>query len=154
VSTDQRMRVLFLCVGNAARSQIGEALFRQLSQGRALAFSAGSRPAPEVHPQARAVLQGLGIDVSGLRPKPISEFAGERFDYAITVCDHEAELCPVFPGADHQIHWGYDDPARQPDAESQRRVCEAVATELAARLRNWMALPDIRRRLDQAEPKT
>jgi protein-tyrosine-phosphatase len=146
------MRVLFLCVGNSIRSQIGEALLRQLSKGKASAFSAGSRPAANVHPQARAVLEHtFGIDVSGLRPKSISEFAGQRFDFVITVCDQEAELCPVFPGAEHQIHWSFDDPALEADSESQRRACERVATELAARLRTWLAVPDIQRRLEPTE---
>jgi ArsR family transcriptional regulator, arsenate/arsenite/antimonite-responsive transcriptional repressor / arsenate reductase (thioredoxin) len=145
------MRILFLCIGNAARSQMGEALLRHLSGERALAFSAGSRPAAEVHPQAKAVLQQkFGIDTSRLRPKPLSEFADQRFDFVITVCDEEGELCPVFPGAPQQLHWSYPDPALEPDPESQRRACERVATQLAARLRTWMASPDIQRRLDQS----
>jgi protein-tyrosine-phosphatase len=142
------MRVLFLCIGSAARSQIGEALLRHLSGERALALGAGSRPAADVHPQAAAVLQQtFGIDASRLRPKPLSEFADERFDFVITVCDQEAELCPVFPGAGEQLHWSFPDPALEPDPHSQRRARERVATELAARLRIWLALPDIQRRL-------
>jgi protein-tyrosine-phosphatase len=144
------LRVLFLCVGNAARSQIGEALLRHLSNGRADAFSAGSRPAEEVHPQAKAVLQqNYGIDPSALRPKPVTAFDGQRFDVVITVCDQEAEHCPVFPGAAQQLHWGFEDPAAEPDPASQRRACERVATELAARLRRWMDQPDVRLRLDR-----
>jgi len=145
-----RLRVLFLCTGNSARSQIGEALLRQLARGQIDVYSAGTKPAQEVNPQATTVLERkFGIDVSPLRPKSMDEFSGQTFDVVITVCDQAAELCPVFPGAAHQLHWSFPDPALEPDAESQRRACERVANELAGRLRLWMSLPDIRRRLEQ-----
>ena len=148
---DNRLRVIFLCTGNAARSQIAEALLRHLSKGRADVFSAGSDPAREIHPIAKAVLEDkFAIDTSTLFPKSMNDLLGERFDFVITVCDKVAERCPVFPGAPQRIHWSFDDPTAERTAEAQRRVCEHVANGLAGRLRIWMSLPDIRRRLDEA----
>ena len=145
----QPLRVLFLCTANAARSQMAEALLRHLSKGRAEVFSAGSLPASEIHPQARAVLEEkFGIDTSGMHPKAMTSLLGERFDYVITVCDKIAERCPVFPGDPELIHWSLEDPLLQPTPEAQHRACEHVANALAGRMRIWMSLPDIRRRLD------
>jgi protein-tyrosine-phosphatase len=145
----QPLRVLFLCTANAARSQMAEAILRQLSKGRAAVFSAGSLPAAEIHPQAKAVLeQKFGLDTSGLHPKSMNSLLGERFDYVITVCDKVAEKCPVFPGDPERIHWSFADPLDQPTPDAQRRACEQVASGLAGRLRIWMALPEVRRRLD------
>jgi protein-tyrosine-phosphatase len=145
----QPLRVLFLCTGNAARSQIAEALLRHLSKGRIDAFSAGIAPAAQIHPAARAVLRDkFGIDTSGLHPKSIASLLGQPFDAVITVCDKTAEHCPEFPGDPQQIHWSFEDPLQKPDAESQQRACEHVANGLAGRLRIWMSLPEVRRRLD------
>ena len=144
-----RLRVLFLCTGNAARSQIAEALLRHLSKGRVDVCSAGSMPAPAIHPAAKTVLEDkFGIDTSGLFPKFVNDFIGDRFDFVITVCDKAAERCPVFPGDPNRIHWGFDDPTLEPSDEAQRRACEHVANGLAGRLRIWMSLPDIRHRLE------
>ena len=88
-----------------------------------------------------------GIDTAGLRPKPTSDFLGQRFDFVITVCDKAAERCPVFPGDPDRIHWSFSDPEVEPTVEAQRRACENVANALAGRLRIWMSLPDIRKRL-------
>jgi protein-tyrosine-phosphatase len=146
---EKPLRVLFLCTANAARSQIAEGLLRQLSKGRVEAFSAGSAPAVEIHPQARAVLeQKLNIDTAGMHPKSITTLLGERFDFVITVCDRVAERCPVFPGDPALIHWSFEDPLLQPTVDAQRRACEQVANGLAGRLRIWMSLPDVRRRID------
>ena len=145
----QPMRVLFLCTANAARSQIAEALLRHLSKGRVDVLSAGSVPASEIHPQARAVLeQKYGIDTSALHPKSMNSLMGERFDVVITVCDKIAERCPVFPGDPERIHWSFEDPLMHPDADAQRRACEQVANGLAGRMRIWMSLPEVRRRLE------
>ena len=95
----RRLSVLFLCTGNSARSQMAEALLTQLTKGRIDVVSAGSAPQAQVHPQAIAILRSrFGIDTSGLRPKSMSQFLGQHFDYVITVCDRAAESCPVFPG--------------------------------------------------------
>ena len=144
-----RLRVLFLCTGNAARSQMAEALLRHLSKGRVDVFSAGSVPAQEIHPEARAVLEEtFQIDTSNLAPKSMTSFVNERFDYVITVCDKVAERCPVFPGDPEQIHWSFADPVQQRTAVEQRRACEQIANGLAGRLRIWLSLPQVRRRLE------
>jgi protein-tyrosine-phosphatase len=151
----ERLRVLFLCTGNAARSQIAEALFRKLSRGRADVFSAGTHPRAEVHPMARAVLEEhFDVDPADLRPKHLKQFIGQQFDFVITVCDRAGENCPVFPGDPERIHWSFEDPASVPDGPAQQRTFEFVAQGLAARLRIWMALPSIRERLDAAEERT
>jgi len=147
-----RLRVLVLCTGNSARSQMAEALLRTLSRGRVDVFSAGSHPKDDVHPMAREVLQRqFGIDPSGLRPKRLDEFLGQSFDFVITVCDRAAESCPVFPGAPERIHWSFEDPASVDGAAAQRRAFETVANGLAWRLRIWMALPAIEQRLGSVD---
>ncbi|MGE0703882.1 MAG: arsenate reductase ArsC [Vicinamibacterales bacterium] len=144
-----RLRVLFLCTGNAARSQMAEALLRKLSGDGVDVFSAGTHPEPMVHPVARDVLQEqFDIDPAGLRPKHMNRFAGEPFDFVITVCDRAAETCPAFPGDPDRIHWSFEDPAIVQEGPAQRRAFETVANGLAARLRIWMALPSIRERLE------
>ena len=153
MTAHQPLRVLFLCTGNAARSQMAEALLRQLSKGRIEAFSAGSVPQEHVHPLAAATLRDkYDIDSTDLFPKPISGFLDQSFDYIITVCDRSAETCPVFPGDPERIHWSFEDPAAVAGAEPQQRAFEHVASGLSNRIRLWMALPDIRRRMELARP--
>jgi protein-tyrosine-phosphatase len=143
-----RLRVLFLCTGNTARSQMAEALLCHLSRGRADAFSAGTAPGAQVHPLAAATLQDkYNIDPSGLYPKSMEDFLSEQFDFVITVCDQAAEACPIFPGNPERIHWRFEDPAAVDDPDRQRRAFEGVAGGLAARLRIWLSLPEIRQRL-------
>jgi protein-tyrosine-phosphatase len=143
------LRVLFLCTGNSARSQMAEALLRHLSKGRCDVVSAGHAPRPAVHPLAKSTLQEkFGIDTTALRPKSTDTVLGERFDYVITVCDQAAEVCPVFPGPAERMHWSFADPAAVTDPETQRRAFENVADGLVARLNRWMALPEVRRRLE------
>ena len=150
----KRLRVLFLCTGNSARSQIAEALFRKLSRGRADAFSAGTQPQPEVHPLALDVLrERFDIDTSSLHPKHLNQFVGEEFDYVITVCDRAAESCPVFPGDPERVHWSFEDPAAVEGDVARRRAFESVANGLAARLRVWMALRAVHTRLEDAETR-
>jgi arsenate reductase len=148
----QRLRVLFLCTGNSARSQMAEALLRQLSKNRVEVFSAGSAPQPRVHPLAKETLEyRYGIDTSGLAPKSMDKFLGESFDYVITVCDRAAEVCPVFPGDPERIHWSFEDPAAVEGEAARRRAFASVANGLAARLRVWMSLPAVRDRIETAE---
>jgi protein-tyrosine-phosphatase len=144
-----RLRVLFLCTGNSARSQMAEALLRKLSHGHADVFSAGTDPRPQVHPLAKAVLEeDFDVDTSVLHPKRLDQFVGQQFDYVITVCDSAAESCPIFPGDPERIHWTFEDPAAAPSGPGQRRAFEAVANGLAGRLRVWMALPAVRTKLE------
>ena len=105
-------RVLFLCTGNSARSQMAEALTEQLSDGAVSAASAGSRPKP-LHPEAVRAMRAYGLDIGGRRTKHLSEFAGERFDSVITLCDRVREVCPEFAGAPDTIHWSIPDPAAE-----------------------------------------
>ena len=144
------LRVLFLCTGNSARSQMAEAVLRQLSRDRAEVFSAGTEPRSEIHPLAReAVRRVLHVEMREQYPKPLEPFVGSHFDYIITVCDRAAESCPVFPGDPERIHWSFEDPAavRGTDQE-QLRAFETVARQLVGRIRIWMALPSIRKRLE------
>jgi ArsR family transcriptional regulator, arsenate/arsenite/antimonite-responsive transcriptional repressor / arsenate reductase (thioredoxin) len=127
-------RVLFLCTGNSARSQIAEALAGQLSGGGVSAASAGSHPKP-LHPNAVRVMRERGIDISRRRSKHLSEFADQRFDYVISLCDRVREVCPEFPGGPELIHWSIPDPAREPGSDEQTlRAFERTADELSTRI--------------------
>ena len=125
-----RARVLFLCTGNSARSQMAEALAEQ--RRRAVeAASAGSHPKP-LHPNAVRVMRAYGIDLTGRRSKHLDEFAGRRFDCVITLCDRVREVCPEFPGHPEPIHWSIPDPARAGDPTSATPPSTARRAELAA----------------------
>jgi protein-tyrosine-phosphatase len=123
------LRLLFLCTGNSARSQMAEALAEQLGGGSVEAFSAGSAPKP-LRLEAVRVMRDRGIDIAGRRSKHLDELAGERFDCVITLCDRVREVCPEFPGSPEAIHWSIPDPARDDDPGAFDRV----ADELAARI--------------------
>ncbi len=127
-------RVLFLCTGNSTRSQIAEALCEQLSGGAVSAASGGSHPKP-LHPNAVRVMRERGVDISGRRPKHLSEFAAERFDYVISLCDRVREVCPEFPGGPELIHWSIPDPAREPGSDEETLPAfEGTAAELGSRV--------------------
>jgi ArsR family transcriptional regulator, arsenate/arsenite/antimonite-responsive transcriptional repressor / arsenate reductase (thioredoxin) len=104
------VRVLFLCTGNSARSQLAEAIVQQLGGARVEAASAGSHPKP-VHPNAVHVMRERGIDISDRRSKHLSEFTERRFDHVISLCDRVREMCPEFPGPPMVAHWSIPDPA-------------------------------------------
>lgn len=125
-------RVLFLCTENSARSQMAEGLLRHMSDGSTVAASAGSRPGA-VHPQAVRALLGRGIDIRGQRTKHHSAFAGERFDFVVTVCDHAREECPDFAGA-VRLHWSMPDPGREGADAGRYPAFERAARELAERI--------------------
>jgi protein-tyrosine-phosphatase/DNA-binding transcriptional ArsR family regulator len=129
-----RARVLFLCTGNSARSQMAEALAEQLSAGVVRAASAGSHPKP-LHPNAVRVMRERGIDLAGRRSKHLSEFTGRRFDYVISLCDRVREICPEFPGTPQAIHWSVRDPAREPGTDDETLPAfERTAAELEMRI--------------------
>lgn len=112
----KKQRVLILCTGNASRSQMAEALLRHDAGDRFEVLSAGVRPCAFL-PQMPMVMSELGIDMSGHRPKHANEFAGQSFDYVLTVCDHAREVCPVFPAATRMIHHAFVDPGNVPEKE-------------------------------------
>ncbi len=132
---NERIRVLILCTGNSARSQMAEGLLRHEGASRVEVWSAGTRPS-HVRPEAIEVMRELGINISGHRSKSVDEFAGREFDYVITVCDNANEHCPVFPGNTKRIHWSFDDPvAAEGDDDTKRAVYRRVRDEIRRRLR-------------------
>lgn len=130
------LRVLFLCTENSARSQMAEALLRQVSHGTIEGFSAGSQPAEQVHPLALQVMERTGIDMSQARPKHFDEFRGQHFAAIVTVCDRVREICPVFPDDPERIHWSFSDPALVKGSEEARtHAFEQTSLQLTSRLR-------------------
>ncbi|MGH3757584.1 ArsR family transcriptional regulator [Actinophytocola sp.] len=125
-----RIRVLFLCTGNSARSQIAEALLTHGAGDRVEVDSAGSHP-KDLHPNAVRVMREYGIDISGRRAKHLDEYAGRRFDQVITLCDKVREVCPEFPGGPEAIHWSIPDPAADPaGCAAFRRVAADLHTRI------------------------
>src|SRR5260370_16011063 len=136
--------VLFLCTGNSARSILAEAILNKSGAGKFRAYSAGSQPKGQVHPETLQLLQSLGHDVTGLRSKSWTEFQKEpRFDFVFTVCDHAAaESCPIWPGQPMTAHWGIPDPA----------VAEGTPAEVAQAFREAHRLLHQRIRIFTALP--
>jgi len=130
-------RVLFLCTGNSARSQIAEAMLVRLSAGTIEAASAGSDPKP-LHPYAVRVLAARGIDISANRTKHVDELAARRFDVVITLCDRVREVCPEFPSHPQLVHWSVPDPA----LDGKYATFERTAVELESRIRFLLDLLD------------
>lgn len=129
-----RARVLFLCTGNSARSQMAEALLEHLSGGAVQAFSAGSHPKP-LHPAAVRVMRARGIELAGRRSKHLSDFTGQRFDSVVSLCDRVREVCPEFPGHPELVHWSIPDPAQvSADDGAADAVFQRTASELAVRI--------------------
>jgi len=143
------IRVLFLCTGNSARSQMAEAMLRSLGGEDFEVYSAGTEPS-ELHPTTIRVMEELGADLSGHRSKHLEEFLGQTFDYVITVCDRARDNCPTFPGDSERIHWSFEDPAAVADDEPERQlaVFRRVRNEISERLRTWVAVQ--RKRLREA----
>jgi len=136
---NERKRVLILCTGNSARSQMAEGLLRDLAGDRFEVASAGVAPA-QVRPEAITAMRELGIDISQQRSKSVDEFANQNFDYVITVCDNANEQCPVFPANTKRIHWSFTDPAAaRGDEESRLQVFRKIRDEILAQLRLFVA---------------
>lgn len=134
------LRVLFLCTHNSARSQMAEAILRQMGGDQVEAFSAGSMPT-EVHAEALAALHEVGIDTTELSAKSLEQFIGEPLDYIITVCDRVRDICPSFPGDPSQAHWSIADPAVVEDPERRAQAFRDVLTELQVRIRYLLLMP-------------
>jgi len=134
------IRVIFVCTGNSARSQMAEALLNQKGQGRVRAESAGSHPAARVNPYAIQALAEVGIAWDGHVPRGIEGLQREHWDRIITVCDNAKEACPVFPGQPTFAHWDMDDPAAL-DGSEEEKVCafNAARDLLATRIDRLLA---------------
>ena len=115
----EKKKLLVLCTGNSARSQMAEGLLRHEGGDRFDVFSAGTKPS-RVRPEAIAAMGDIGIDISGHRSKSVDEFVGQNLEYVITVCDNARETCPVFPGTVKRLHWPFEDPAVMEGPENVR----------------------------------
>ncbi|MFN2576513.1 MAG: arsenate reductase ArsC [Pyrinomonadaceae bacterium] len=131
----EKKRVLFLCTGNSARSQMAEGLLRNMGGDRVEVFSAGVALS-FVRPQAMIVMKEIGIDISKHRSKSVDEFLDQPLDYVITVCDHANQRCPILPGTAERIHWSIDDPVSFGSEATQldafRRARDELQTRIAA----------------------
>jgi arsenate reductase len=114
-----KKRILILCTGNSARSQMAEGLLRHDAGDRFEVFSAGTKPS-QVRPEAIAVMREVDIDISGQQSKTVDELTGQHFDYVLTVCDNAKETCPIFRSKTIAIHHNFEDPASVRGAESER----------------------------------
>jgi arsenate reductase len=132
-----KQRVLILCTGNSARSQMAEGLLRHLAGDRFDVFSAGTHPT-SLNPNAVSALAEFGIDISHNRSKSVDEFRNQSFDYVITVCDHARETCPVFPGTGERIHQSFPDPAAAPECR-QPAIFRAVRDSIRIWLEDFVA---------------
>lgn len=127
------MKILILCTGNSARSQMAEGFLRSFDSTLQVE-SAGTFPARQVHPFAIRVMKESGIDISNNRPKNVHNFINDSFDYIVTVCDSAKESCPIFRGkVSHQLHLGFDDPAEATGTEDKvlpefRRIRDEIKT--------------------------
>lgn len=128
-----RQRLLFVCTGNSARSQIAEALVEQQSAGRVEACSAGTHPKP-LHPFAVRVMAERGLDISGRSTKSLTRFARARFDRVITLCDRAREVCPPLPGSPLFIHWSMPDPAAAVEGNDAYGAFRNIADEIDERV--------------------
>jgi arsenate reductase len=136
-ATERPTRVLFVCTGNSARSQMAEAILRQIGRGAFETFSAGTDPRG-VNPLTVRALANVGIDASAARSKSVTEYLGQSFDYVVTVCDEARQVCPVFPGVHESLHWGYEDPAEATGTEEERlAVFRRVFIQIGERVRQF-----------------
>jgi arsenate reductase len=130
-----RKRVLILCTGNSARSQMAEGLLRHDGRDAFEVQSAGVKPG-SVRPEAIAVMREIGIDISPHRSKSVDEFVGQEFDYVITVCDNAKETCPVFPGRATRIHQSFEDPPPPGAGSDEQRL--AIFRRVRDEIREWL----------------
>lgn len=135
---EKPIRVLFVCTGNSARSQIAEAVLGRLGGADFEVHSAGTEP-KGVNPFTVALLDSAGFDWSGARSKSVDEFVGQSFDYVITVCDRARQTCPTFPGSQNTLHWGLDDPAEVEGSDAQKLAAfQRTYLELNQRIRPFV----------------
>ena len=133
-----KRKLLILCTGNSARSQMAEGLFRYEAGDRFEVYSAGTKPSI-VRGEAITVMSEIGIDITDHRSKSVEEFAGKDLDYVITVCDNAKEACPVFPAKTLLMHWPFEDPAAVEGSEDLRRSAfRKVRNQIHARIKSFL----------------
>jgi len=132
---NHKKRVLILCTGNSARSQMAEGLLREIGKSDYMVESAGFAPS-KLRSEAVEAMREIGIDISAHRSKSIDEFAGQDFDYIITVCDNARETCPVFPGKATRIHQSFTDPPPETVGDYQSRL--KIFRDVRDQLREWL----------------
>jgi protein-tyrosine-phosphatase len=139
---DRPLRILFVCTGNSARSQIAQTVLTRKGRGRFIAESAGSSPAERVHPLAIASLEKHGLFWTGHAPQGLDAVMDQQWDFVITVCDRAKESCPIFPGQPVLAHWGMPDPAEASGTEAERqRAFDDTLLLLSRRIDLLLALP-------------
>lgn len=137
---NEKKRVLFLCTGNSARSQIAEGWLRHRAGDQFEVFSAGTEPKGSIHPLAVKVMAEIGVDLAGQYPKSLQPFVDEPWDFVITVCDRARESCPIFPRREEQIHWSFSDPAAATGDDEQRlQIFRQVRNEITRRIDLFVA---------------
>ena len=133
-----RKKALFICTHNSARSQMAAGLLKHLSGDRFEAFSAGTDPS-RVNPFAVKTMAEIGVDISHHRSRHVGSFKGERFDYVITVCEQARESCPIYPGADHTLHWSFVDPSGASGNNGQKlEVFRTVRDQIKKRIEEFL----------------
>ncbi|VAX20696.1 Arsenate reductase thioredoxin-coupled, LMWP family [hydrothermal vent metagenome] len=136
---NKKFKVLILCTGNSARSQMAEGFLNQLGHGLFEAYSAGVEP-KGVNPLAITAMREVGIDISHHKSENMEVYLNDKFDFVITVCDNANEKCPIFPGENKRIHWSFDDPAGEGGDESKRlAMFRRVRDEIKTRIGAWVA---------------
>jgi arsenate reductase (thioredoxin) len=135
-----KKKVLFLCTGNSARSQMAEGLLRHYAGEQFEVFSAGIKPST-VNPLAIAVMAERGIDISKHRSKSVLEFTKQTFDFVITVCDNAQQTCPMFPGKAQKLHWSFEDPAAVEGTEEEKLTFfRKIRDQIDAQIKTFLAL--------------
>jgi arsenate reductase len=139
-----KARVLFLCTGNSARSQMAEAFLRSYAGDRFEVYSAGLEP-KEIHPLAIKVMSEKNISMDGQYSKPLTLYMGKiHFSYLITVCANAEKKCPIFPGMGTRLHWPFDDPAEFAGSEQEKLVkFREVRDAIEAKVKEWLAEFDL-----------
>jgi arsenate reductase len=127
----EKKKILILCTGNSARSQMAEGLLKHITQSKYEIYSAGTR-ASMVRPEAIQVLAEIGIDISRNRSKSVDEFVDKDIDYVLTVCDHAKETCPYFPAKTKVVHHSFEDPPAigETDQETTLKIFRRVRDEI------------------------
>ena len=138
--TDAPIRVLFVSTSNASRSILAEGVLRHIGADRFEVSSAGVAAASAVEPMTLQVLETAGYDHDWAVAEPIDAYLGHSFDYVITLCDDARAVCPLFPGADQSIHWGYKDPSGVADETERLAAYNRVFTDLALRVRQFVTI--------------